>query len=131
MDLVVEQVEAEARLRLRLEIQLPLEGPDLIGCLQARRQSPILLSVTSTPEVRALSSTPFQRAVPIIPADRDGCICRLLPRPTRPSPLLRRVGIRIYAFETCSGFTRVTARWIAQPPKAAFVTRLRSSRLPG
>ena len=50
------QVEAEVRLRLRLEIQLPLKVPDLIGCLQAHRQSPILLSVKSTPEVRALSS---------------------------------------------------------------------------
>src|SRR5215207_1915651 len=27
-------------------------------------------------------------------------------------------------------FTRVTARWIAQPPKAAFVMRLRPGRLP-
>jgi len=33
-------------------------------------------------------------------------------------------------FEACSGFTRVTARWIAQPPEAAFVTRLRRSQLP-
>jgi hypothetical protein len=45
-------------------------------------------------------------------------------------PLLRRVGVRIFTFEACSGFTRVTARWIAQPPKAAFVTRLRPGRLP-
>src|SRR3954468_103361 len=49
---------------------------------------------------------------------------------TRPSPFPRRVGIRIFTFEACSGFTRVTARWIAQPPKAAFVTRLRPGRLP-
>src|SRR4051794_25756487 len=33
-------------------------------------------------------------------------------------------------FEASSGFTRVTARWIAQPPTAAFVTRLRPGRLP-
>ena len=33
-------------------------------------------------------------------------------------------------FEACSGFTRVTARWIARPPEAAFVTRLRPVRLP-
>jgi hypothetical protein len=46
---------------------------------------------------------------------------------TRPSPFCRRVGIRISTFEACSGFTHVTARWIAQPRKAAFVTRLRSS----
>ena len=48
----------------------------------------------------------------------------------RPSPFCRRVDIRISTFEACSGFTRVTARRIAQPPKAAFVTRLRSSRSP-
>ena len=49
---------------------------------------------------------------------------------TRPSPFPRRVGIRLFPFEASSGFTRVTARWIAQPPKAAFVTRLRPGRLP-
>src|SRR4029077_16436701 len=48
----------------------------------------------------------------------------------RPSPFCRRVVIRLSTFEACSDFTRVTARRIAQPPKAAFVTRLRSSRLP-
>jgi len=42
-----------------------------------------------------------------------------------PSPNGRRIGIRIVTFEACSGFTRVTARWIAQQPKAAFVARLR------
>src|SRR4051812_18900310 len=49
---------------------------------------------------------------------------------TRPSPFPRRVGIRIFTFEACSGFTRVTARWLAQPPKAAFVTRPPPSQLP-
>src|SRR3954447_19695168 len=33
-------------------------------------------------------------------------------------------------YKACSGFTRVTARWIAQPPRAAFVTRLQPSQLP-
>ena len=47
------------------------------------------------------------------------------PIPLRPSPLCRRVGIRDFTFEACSGFTHVTARRVAQPPKAAFVTRLR------
>mgnify|MGYP003541530896 CR=1 FL=1 len=42
----------------------------------------------------------------------------------QPSPNGRRVGIRIVTFEACSGFTRVTARRIAQPPKATFVARL-------
>ena len=48
-----------------------------------------------------------------------------------PSPNDRRVGIRIATFEACSGFTRVTARRIAQPPKVTFVTRLRLGQLPG
>ena len=48
----------------------------------------------------------------------------------RPSPNGRRVGIRIVTFEACSGFTRVTAHRIAQPPKATFVTRLQPSQLP-
>jgi hypothetical protein len=47
-----------------------------------------------------------------------------------PSPFDRRVGIRIRTFEACSGFTHVTAHRIAQPPKAAFVTRLQPCRLP-
>jgi hypothetical protein len=49
----------------------------------------------------------------------------------QPSPNDRRVGIRIASFEACSGFTRVTARRIAQPPKVTFVTRLRLGQLPG
>src|SRR5262245_47965854 len=48
----------------------------------------------------------------------------------QPSPNGRRVGIRIVTFEACSGFTRVTARRIAQPPKATFVARLRPGQLP-
>ena len=45
-------------------------------------------------------------------------------RSMQPSPLHRRVGIRIATFEACSGFTHVTARRLAQPPKATFVTGL-------
>ncbi len=75
-----------------------------------------------------LPGPPFQRAVPITPVDRNGCIRRLLPRSTRPSPTVRRVGIHNITLEACSGFTRVTARWIARPPEAAFVTRLRDSQ---
>jgi hypothetical protein len=48
----------------------------------------------------------------------------------QPSPNGRRVGIRIVTIEACSGFTRVTARRIAQPPKATFVARLQPSQLP-
>jgi hypothetical protein len=48
----------------------------------------------------------------------------------QPSPNGRRVGIRIVTFEACSGFTRVTAHRIAQPPRATFVTRLQPFRSP-
>src|SRR6516164_848664 len=47
----------------------------------------------------------------------------------QPSPNGRRVGIRIVTFEACSGFTRVTARRIAQPPKVPFVRRHRPRHL--
>jgi hypothetical protein len=50
--------------------------------------------------------------------------------PVRPSPYRWRVGIRIFTFEACSGFTLVTARRIARPPKATFVTRLQCGQLP-
>jgi len=50
---------------------------------------------------------------------------------TRPSPSQCRVGVRRFTVEACSGFTRVAARWIARPPEAAFVTRLRSGQSPG
>ena len=48
----------------------------------------------------------------------------------QPSPVSRRVGIRIVPFEACSGFTHVTAHQIAQSPAATFVTRLQPCRLP-
>jgi hypothetical protein len=40
----------------------------------------------------------------------------LLPHPLGPSPNSSRVGVHKFPFEACSGFTRVTARRIAQPP---------------
>jgi len=48
----------------------------------------------------------------------------------QPSPSFSRVGIRDFTFEACSGFTQFMARRVARPPKAAFVTRLRSGQLP-
>src|SRR5215471_6600445 len=90
IDLVVEQVEAEVRLRLRLEIQLPLKVPDLIGCLQAHRQSPILLSVQSTPEVRALSSAGVTR--PLRSYDPVRLPCRPAPESAVEAATLARHG---------------------------------------
>ena len=63
-----------------------------------------------------LPVSPSLRAVPTTPADRNGCIRRLLPRSTRPSPNLRRGGVHIFTFEACSGFTRVRpARSLHRP----------------
>ena len=63
-----------------------------------------------------LPVSPSLRAVPTTPADRNGCIRRLLPRSTRPSPNLRRVGVHIFTFEACSGFTSVRpARSLNRP----------------
>ena len=77
-----------------------------------------------------LPASPFRRAVPPTPMDRSGCIRRLLPHRTRPSPFPSRVGVHDFTFEACSGFTLVTAHRIARPPKAAFVTRLRPAGSP-
>ena len=78
-----------------------------------------------------ITRTTFPTCRAHYPGGSRGCVCRLLPRITQPSPNGRRVGIRIVTFEACSGFTHVTARRIAQPPIAAFVTRLQPFRLPG
>ena len=62
--------------------------------------------------------------------DRSRCNCRLLPWSVLPSPYSGRVGVHNFPFEACSGFTHVTARRVAQPPKAAFVAGLRYGQLP-
>ena len=157
--------------RLGVATQPARKVPGLISGVCRLRQSPILVFVESTPEVRVLSSpgvTRFHwsydpvrlprrpaptsaveaatlaptRASPNYPAHlssvpcpiprwtRTGASVGCFPGPPGPSPFLRRVGVHDFTFGACSGFTRVTARWIAQPPKAAFVTRLRPSQLP-
>ena len=77
-----------------------------------------------------ITRTTFPTCRAYYPGGSSGCTCRLLPTLIEPSPNGRRVGIRIVTFEACSGFTHVTARRIAQPPKVTFVTRLRPSQLP-
>ena len=44
-------------------------------------------------------------------------------RPRRPSSNERRLGARIQPFGACSGFTRVAARTLADPPKADLCPR--------
>ena len=65
------------------------------------------------------------------PGGTGRCVCRSLPDPWQPSPKNRRVGFRITRFEACSAFTRVAARMVARPPKAArFTEVLQAMSLP-
>src|SRR3954454_13096207 len=85
---------------------------------QSRRPAttfrPLPSPMTGLPQ---LPGSPFQHAVPTTPMDRNGCVCRCFPVPLGPSPLCRRGGVHDFTFEACSGFTHITACWIAQPPK--------------
>src|SRR5215467_3716786 len=53
--------DGTGKLVLRLAIQLDLKFPKRTRCCQTHRQSPLLPSFTSTPEVRALSSAGITR----------------------------------------------------------------------
>jgi len=77
-----------------------------------------------------LSSLPTERAVPNTPADRDGAsVMTSSSCLSSPSPVA--VGHpHLKLFEACSGFTYYGRRICPQPPKATFVTRLRSRQLP-
>src|SRR3984893_3172203 len=50
-----------------------------------------------------ITRTTFPTCRAHYPGGSRGCVCRLLPRITQPSPCSRRVGIRIVTFEACSG----------------------------
>jgi hypothetical protein len=76
---------------------------------------------TGLPQLPAL---PSQCAVSVTPADQTGACVDCY------SAFAVIRGIRTFTFEACSDFTRVTARWTAQPTTAAFVTRLRPAQLP-
>ena len=65
------------------------------------------------------------------PGGAGRCERRPLPDRWQPSPIFRRVGLRVARFEACSAFTRVAARMVAEPPRAARYTEvLQSKSLP-
>ncbi len=72
-----------------------------------------------------LPASPFRRAVPTTPADRDGCACRLLPR-SRGLPRYTG-GSASASLLSRPAQASLTLRPVGllRPPKAAFVTRLR------
>jgi hypothetical protein len=94
-----------------------------------RYYDPVRLPPGPPPETASKLRTPTGRVSPDYPHCPSNVPC-LIPRwtervlasisspPARPSPNLRRVGVHDFTFEACSGFTRVTARWIAQPPES-------------
>ncbi len=84
----------------------------------------------STARVSHVTRTTFLTCCLHYPGGPGRCACWLLPRRYKPSPKFRRAGVRIKTFEACSEFTHVTARQVARPPKAAFVTGLRPGQLP-
>ncbi len=94
--------------------------------------SPSAMSKPRPPTARVSLDYPHHPSrVPCpIPRQTEQVLVTIASLFARPSPGKRRVGICIDSFEACSDFTRVTAHWIAQPPKAAFVTRLRTGGYP-
>lgn len=75
---------------------------------------------------KCLSSVPC----PLPRRTRTGARVDCFPIPCSLPSTVERSASATSLFEACSGFTHVTARWIARQPKAAFVTRLRRSQLP-
>ncbi len=76
-----------------------------------------------------LPGTPFRRAVPTTPADRAGASVDFFP--ARAAFPKWQEGRHPHChFRGLLGLHIVTARRIAQPPKATFVTRLQPGRLP-
>ncbi len=94
-----------------------------------RYYDPVRLPPGPPPEAASKLRTPTGRVSPDYPHCPSNVPC-LIPRWTervlasisspsaRPSPNLRRVGVHDFTFEACSGFTHITARWIAQPPES-------------
>ena len=62
------------------------------------------------------------------PGGNRRCSRCSLPAGRRPSPRCGRVGSRIGCFEACSAFTHVSARMVAEPPKAALLPECFSPR---
>src|SRR5215831_8355216 len=107
-----------------------------------RSNDPVRLPLWPSPKATFEAATLARNGSPLTTTNHPSDVLCPLPRRIKRvrvsitsslmlhSPNGRRVCIRIVTFEACSGFTRVTARRIAQPPKVTFVTRLRPGQLP-
>src|SRR5215813_8109076 len=93
------------------------------GCRRSATLRPLPPPMMGLPR---LLESPFRRAVPTTPAERTGACVDCFP--AHAAFPVWQAG----RFPHCHlGFTHVTAHRIAQPPEAAFVTRLQPFRLPG
>ncbi len=77
-----------------------------------------------------IARTTFPTCRAHYPGGSSRCACRLLPCLCSLPQMAGRSASALVTFQACSGFTRVTARRIAQPPKVTFVTRLQPCQLP-
>jgi hypothetical protein len=111
----------------------PSELPGFIGTMTLWYYDPVRLPPQPPPNVGVEVATPAATGLPRCPNHLPDVPCPLPRRtaqvrmsmtslPAWPSPFRWRVGIRDFTFEACSDFTHVTARWVAQPPKAAAST---------
>jgi hypothetical protein len=82
-----------------------------------------------TTDLPRLPASPFRRAVPTTPADRAGAHIDSFPAHAA-FPKWQEGRHPHCHFRGLPGFTRVTARRIAQPPEATFLTRLQPVPLP-
>jgi hypothetical protein len=71
----------------------PPELPDINGHMtlsdsraDRRLTAPLRPQPSPNTGLPQLPGSPFEHAVPITPMDRNGCVCRLLPHPTRAFP---------------------------------------------
>src|SRR5208282_3815136 len=101
-----------------------------------RYDDPVRLPRGPAPCSAVEAATPVQHGSPPLTRSPVSTCCSHYPggpvrvRLSAPSPSFGWVGVHNFPFEACSGFTRITARRFARPPKAAFVAGLRPGRLP-
>ncbi len=62
---------------------------------------------------------PLPCVPPSLPRRSQPVRASLASRPVAACPVIRRVGLRVARCEACSTFTRVAARMVAEPPRAA------------
>ena len=95
----------------------------------APRGGPVRCVLTTDRASRVATVSLFHACRSQYPGETDRCARRSLPDRCQPSPFYRRVGFRITRFEACSAFTRVAARMLAEPPKAALFHRSASNHV--